>query len=160
MGQLRTRIDPRVAGVYVNGEYKGTAAMFSHRQAALKLSPGNYKVKLVDPRHKTVTVDVGIQAGKMTTVRRRMEPIETKTSGPLGELVTNKFGNAAIYLNGKYYANTAELDNPAYSLLLPPGQYDLKIAPADGSATREEKITINADETLVLSKDAADIRRK
>ena len=159
-GKLRTRIDPRVAGVFVDGKYRGTAAMFSHEQAALSLAPGSYKIKIVDPRHKDLMVDVGIQAGKTTTIRRKMEPANVKTTGPFGELATNGFGNAAIYLNGKYYANTAELDNPAYSLLLPTGSYDLKIVPADGSAGREEKITINADETLVLSKNAADARRK
>ena len=96
----------------------------------------------------------------MTTIRKRMDPIDAKTAGPFGELGASGFGNAAIYLNGKYYANTAELDNPAYHLLLPAGTYDLKITPVDGSAGREEKVTINADETLVLSKGKADARRK
>jgi hypothetical protein len=32
--------------------------------------------------------------------------------------------------------------------------------PADGSAGKEGKITINADETLLLTKGAADVRRK
>ena len=159
-GSLRTRVDPRVAGVFIDGKYYGTAAMFSHRQAAIKLPEGNYTVRLVDPRYKDLVVPVGIQADKMSTIRRQMEPLGVKPKHPLGELTAEGFGNAAIYLNDRYYANAAELDNPIYSLLLEPGDYDMKIVPVSGETARQEKITINADETLVIAKNKASARRR
>jgi hypothetical protein len=159
-GTLRTRVDPRVAGVFINGKYYGTAAMFSHHQATIKLPEGNYKVKLVDPMHEDMTLDVGIVAGKETTIRQQMKSLNLPPRKNLGELKTEKWGNSAIYLNGEYYANSNELAHPSYSLLLDAGTYDLKIVPVDGSAGREGKITINANEILVLSKGNADTQRK
>ncbi len=159
-GTLRTRVDPRVAGVFINGKYHGTAAMFSHHQAAIKLEEGNYTVKLVDPRHEDMTLEVGVSAGQETTIRQRMKSLNLPPRKNLGELETENWGNSAIYLNGAYYANANELDNPSYSLLLDPGEYTMKLVPVNGSAGREGKITIATGETLVLSKGKADTRRK
>ena len=159
-GTLRTRVDPRVAGVFIDGKYHGTAAMFSHHQAAIKLKPGNYTVKLVDPMHEDMTLDVGIASGQETTIRQRMKPLDIPKREKLGELETDDWGNAAIYLNGKYYANSNELDHPSYSLLLDPGDYNMKLVPVDGSKGREGKITIKENQTLVLTKGKADTYRK
>jgi hypothetical protein len=152
VGYLRTRISPREAGVFVDGKYYGTAAMFGHRERMIELSPGMHVVEIKDPRHKTLKVEAKMEAGKTTTIRQYMEPLGAKPQGPLGELTTQGFGNAAIYIDGEYYANTLELQNPAYSLLLKPGDYDLKIVPVDGEVVRQEKITIKPDETLVIYK--------
>jgi len=159
-GTLRTRVDPRVAGVFIDGKYHGTAAMFSHHQAAIKLEVGTYTVKLVDPMHEDMTLDVGFTAGKETTIRQRMKPLNVPKRENLGELGTNKWGNSAIYLNGKYYANSNELDNPAYSLLIDPSEYNMKVVPVDGSKGREGKITLKENQTLVLTKGEADAYRK
>jgi len=160
VGSLRTRIEPREAGVFVDGAYHGTAAMFGHRERMIKLSPGTHKVEIKDPRYKTLNVQAKIEAGETTTIRQYMEPLGARPQGPLGELTTDGFGNAAIYINGEYYANSAELQNPAYSLLLAPGDYDMKIVPVDGEVVREEKITIKADETLVIYKGGGSATRK
>jgi hypothetical protein len=160
VGYLRTRIDPREAGVFVDGKYHGTAAMFGHRERMIELSPGAHKVEIKDPRYKTLNVNAKITAGETTTIRQYMEPLGYKPEGPLGELTTEGFGNAAIYINGDYYANTAELQNPAYSLLLKAGEYNMKIEPVDGEVVREEKITIHADETLVIYKGGGTATRK
>jgi hypothetical protein len=110
--------------------------------------------------HEDMTLDVGIVAGKETTIRQQMKSQNLPPRKNLGELKTEKWGNSAIYLNGEYYANSNELAHPSYSLLLDAGTYDLKIVPVDGSAGREGKITINANEILVLSKGNADTQRK
>jgi hypothetical protein len=150
VGQLRTRIDPHVAGVFVNGKYYGTAAMYGHRERMIALAPGSYKVELKDPRYKTLVANVKIEAGKVSTVRQYMEPLPKKPETVLGELTTDGFGNAAIYINGDYYANAAELQTPGYSLLLAPAEYNVKIVPVEGEAVREEKVKIVADETIVI----------
>jgi hypothetical protein len=117
--------------------------MFGHRERMIELTPGAHVVEIKDPRHKTLNVKANIEAGQTTTIRQYMEPLGIKTEGPFGELTTDGFGNAAIYINGDYYANTAELQNPAYSLLLKAGAYDVKIVPVDGEVIREEKISIS-----------------
>jgi hypothetical protein len=160
VGFLRTRISPREAGVFVDGKYQGTAAMFGHRERMIKLSPGTHVVEIKDPRYKTLKVNAEIEAGLTATVRRYLEPLEYKPEGPLGELTTDGFGNAAIYLNGEYHATALELQNPAYSLLLKAGDYDMKIEPVDGEVIRQEKITIKADETLVIYKGGGSATRK
>ena len=159
-GFLRTKIDPWVAGVFVDGAYKGTAVMFGSRERMIELGAGTHDVELVDPRYERTKVQVKIEAGKTTTIRHTMSPLDHKPKGPLGELVTEGFGNSAVYLNGAYYANTSEIGNEGHALLLAPGTYSLRIAPVDGGADREEKIVINTDETLVLSKDGAPVRRR
>ena len=159
-GFLRTRIDPYKAGVFVNGEYYGTAAMFGSRQRMIKLAPGTYDVEIVDPRYKTLKAKAQIKTGETTTIRRAMEPLGVPREGPFGELITEGFGNAAVYLNGKYYANTAELGTPGQSMLLKPGEYSMKIVPVSGADVREETIEVNANETLIISRKGASVRRK
>jgi hypothetical protein len=44
--------------------------------------------------------------------------------------------------------------------LLKAGDYDMRIEPVDGEVTREEKITIKADETLVIYKGGGTATRK
>ena len=150
VGHLRTRIEPHVAGVFVNGKYYGTAAMYGHRQRMIALAPGSYKVELKDPRYKTLVANVKIEAGKVSTVRQFMEPLPKPPDTEFGELTADGFGNAAIYVNGAYYANAAELQTPGYTLLLAPAEYTIKIVPVEGEAVREEKVKIVADETLVI----------
>ena len=151
-GYFRTRISPHVAGVFINGKYYGTAAMFGHQDDAIELMPGVYDVELVDPRYKTLQAKVTVESGLTSTLRRAMEPLQYETKGPLGELRTDDFGNAAIYLDGKYYANTKELQALGRSLLLRPGKYHLEIEPADGTIGREEDIEIRADMTLIVGR--------
>ena len=160
VGYLRTRISPSVAGVFIDGKYYGTAAMFGFRDKAIPLKPGDYTVKIVDPRYKTLEARVKITTGKYATIRRQLSSLNNQPEGPFGELETNGFGNAAVYLNGKYYANTKELSSAVRTLLLKPGTYEMKIVGTDGDVERDEKITINADEILVISRIGAIVRRR
>jgi hypothetical protein len=85
VGHLRTRIDPHVAGVFVDGKYHGTASMYGHRERMIALAPGSYKVELKDPRYKTLVANVKIEAGKVSTVRLYMEPLPKKPDTEFGE---------------------------------------------------------------------------
>jgi len=160
VGHLRVKIDPWNAGVYVNGVYKGTAAMYGHKSKELPLPPGQYEVKFVDPRFEPLVVPIEIDAGKTTTIRRSMQSLNARVEGPFGELETQGFSNAAVYLNGRYYGNTKEFGTPGEQLLVKAGTYDLKIVPVSGGAPRKQKITINADETLIINRTGAIIRRR
>jgi hypothetical protein len=105
-------------------------------------------------------IKVSVEAGKTSTIRRSMEPLEREAKGPFGELVTQGFGNSAVYLNDAYYANANEISSDSKALLLKPGKYRLKIKTADGETIRDETVTINGEETLILSRTAAPIRRR
>jgi hypothetical protein len=154
MGHFRTRVSPHVAGVFINGKYYGTAAMFAPQDRAIALKPGVYDVELQDPRYKTLRAKVTVEAGKTSTLRRAMEHLSFDVKGPFGELRTTNFPNAAIYLNGKYYANTDEMQMLfGRSLLLKPGKYHLKIEPADGTVGRQAEIEIKADMTLIVGRE-------
>ena len=160
VGYFRCKIDPWDAGVFINGKYYGTAAMFGHKSNPLKLKPGRYTVEFVDPRYETLRVEIQIDPGKTTTIRKSMKPLARQVEGPFGELRTEGWPNAAVYLNGKYYGNTKELGTPGHALLLKPGTYQLKIVGVDGKVLKEEQITINADETLIIHKGRAPVREK
>jgi len=154
MGHFRTRISPHTAGVFIGGDYQGTAAMFGFREQAIALEPGVYDVELQHPRYKPLKAKVTIEAGKTSTLRRAMEPLSLNIKGPFGELRADDFDNAALYLNGKYYANTNELKAPfGRTLLIKPGKYELEISPADGSVGRTEQIEIRADMTLIVGRE-------
>lgn len=159
IGYLRTRIDPAAAGVFVEGEYYGAAYMFGFRDRPIKLEPGEYQVEIKDPRYKTLIANVTIKPDKWAVIRHSLTPLPLDYEGPYGELITEGYGNAAIYLNGKYYANASAISASYRSLLLPPGDYDMKIVPVDGGEVMTREITVNADETLVLSMGGAPVRR-
>ena len=160
VGYLRTRISPRVAGVFVDGEYYGSADMFGFRDQAIRLKPGTYEVKILDPRYKPIVAKVSVKKGEYTVIRHWMTPLETVADGPFGELAASGFGNSAVYINGKYYANAKELESSVRTVLLQPGQYDMRIVSVDGETEREEKITINEDETLVIDRRGGSARRR
>ena len=152
VGHFRTRVSPHVAGVFVEGKYYGTAAMFGNQDRAIELEPGSYDVELRDPRYEILRAKVTIEAGKTSTLRQMMKPLQYETKGPFGELKIDDFGNAAVYLDGKYYGNAKELGAIGHSLLLRPGKYRLKIEPADGTMGREEEVDIRGDMTLAVGR--------
>lgn len=160
VGYLRVKIDPWDAGLYVDGTYQGTAAMYGFKTKTLALPVGKHEVKLVDPRYEDLIIPLQIDKGKTSTIRMAMVPKKVEYKGPFGELETSGFGNAAIYLNDTYYANTKELQTSGHTLLIKPGTYSMKIMPVGEGNPREEEITINADEVLVISKTGATTRRK
>ncbi len=153
MGRFRTRVSPHVAGVFIEGKYYGNASMFASADRAITLKPGVYNVELVDPRYETLNVRVTIEAGEVSTLRRRMTPAMYEVGGPLGELRVDDFENAAVYLNGKYYGNSDEFQTFGSVLLIKAGKYHLKVAPADGSPGREADIEIQPDMTLVVGQE-------
>jgi hypothetical protein len=57
---------------------------------------------------------------------------------------------ASRALNDKYYGHNYEFDNFAQSMLLPPGEYTVRIEPLSGGHKVEEKVQIEAAETVVV----------
>ncbi len=149
-GYLRTRIKPSVAGIFVDGEYKGTAATSSSRANAIRLAPGEHTVTIAEPRYQKVTEKVTIVAGEQTVLRRTLERV-TLARPPFGVLKIKNGARSAVYLNEMYFGQADEFNGPGQGMLLPPGEYHLKIEPLGGGTPHEEKIRINARQTTKIT---------
>jgi hypothetical protein len=151
-GYLKTSINPGRAGVFVDGKYLGPSANF-RVDRKFALTPGEHEVKLVDPRYEDLITKVTITAGKTTVLRENMKALPVP-SPPFGTLRTPASGDkfAAVYVNEKYMGHVDEFSNSSQGLLLPPGEYVVKIVPSGGGgAPVEQKVTIQANQTVVVA---------
>jgi PEGA domain-containing protein len=149
-GTLRTRVTPGVAGVFVDDKYMGTVAQFKSSSAALVLPVGQHKVELVDPRYEPYSTTVNIQAGRTEIVRQALTK-KTLARPPFGKLKVKGAVRAAVYINNQYYGQSDEFNGPGQELLLPPGEYNLRVVPQSGGSPKEEKITITAKRSTTIN---------
>ena len=76
LGELRLRVSPRWADVYVDGFYAGTVDQFDGVFQSLKLESGPYLIEIVAPGYEPLEVNVRISPGEKVTYRGdlRREP--------------------------------------------------------------------------------------
>jgi hypothetical protein len=149
MGTLKAKVDPGRAGVFLDGKYLGPAANFKMARS-YKVAAGEHELKLVEPRYQEITKKVTVTAGKQTVVSEKMTmlPIPKPPFGRLRTENADKF--AAVYVNDKFYGHVDEFSNCSQRLLLPPGEYTVKIVPVNGGAPVEQKVRLEANkDTLV-----------
>jgi hypothetical protein len=99
-----------------------------------------------------VSTTVDLAAGKTTTLSQTLKPLPL-AKGPFGTLRTkssDKF--AAIYINDKFYGHAGEFNNPVQGVLLPPGEYTVRIEPLSGGGAVTKKVQIEAGKTIVVEK--------
>jgi hypothetical protein len=146
---LKTKVDPGRAGVFVDGKYVGPARNFGIARK-YALAPGHHEIRLVDPRYEEAMTTVDLVAGKTTDLSQTLKVLPLP-KGPFGTLKTHSADHfAAVYINGKYYGHNDEFDNFAQGMLLPVGEYTVRIEPLSGGNKVEKKITIEADKTVVV----------
>jgi hypothetical protein len=148
-GYIKTSVNPGRAGVFIDGKYVGPAANFKVARK-YPVSPGEHEVKLVEPRYEEITTKVTVQSGKTTKVSQTMKALPPPKP-PFGRVRTisdDKF--AAVYANDKYMGHADEFSNSSQGLLLPPGEYTIKIVPASGGAGTEEKVNVQANQIVVV----------
>jgi hypothetical protein len=147
-GYIKAHIDPGRAGVFVDGKYLGPAANFK-KARKYAVAAGDHEVKIVDPRYEEYTTKVTVAAGKTSVISEKLKalPPPKPPFGMIRTLSTDKF--AAVYINDKFYGHADEFSNPSQRLLLPPGEYTIRVVPASGSP-HEEKIKVEADKTVVV----------
>jgi hypothetical protein len=146
---LKTKVDPGRAGVFVDGKYVGPAANFG---AARKyaLPPGHHEIRLVDPRYEEAATTVDLAAGKTTVLTQTLKVLPL-AKGPFGTLKTHSADKfAAVYVNDKYYGHNDEFDNFAQGMLLPAGEYTVRIEPLTGGNKVEKKVKVEAGKTVVV----------
>jgi hypothetical protein len=147
-GFIKAHIDPGRAGVFIDGVYVGPAANFKVARK-YAVAAGEHEVKLIDPRYEEYTTKVTVTAGKTSVITQKLKalPPPKPPFGMIRTLSTDKF--AAVYINDKFYGHADEFSNPSQRLLLPPGEYTIRVVPASGSP-HEEKIKVEADKTVVV----------
>jgi hypothetical protein len=144
---LKTNIDPGRAGVFVDGKFIGPAGNFGVARK-YAVSPGSHQLKFVDPRYEEFSTTVDLKAGQTTKVSQKLTE-KPKPQGPFGALrttVPEKY--AAVYINDLYYGHAGEFNNSTQKLMLPVGEYDLRIEPPTG-APKSQKIKIEAGKTFI-----------
>jgi PEGA domain-containing protein len=148
-GYLKTIVDPRRAGVFVDGKYLGPTANFKIA-SKFALPAGEHEVKLIEPRYEEFSTKVTIQAGKTTKLHQKLtaRPAPKPPFGRLRIIGDDKF--AAVYVNDQFMGHVDEFSNSAQGLLLNPGEYTVKIAPLSGGSAHEEKVKIDQDKVTVL----------
>jgi hypothetical protein len=109
-----------------------------------------HEIKLVDPRYEEITKKVTVAAGKKTIIKETMKPVPL-AKPPFGFLRTENADHfAAVYINDKYYGHVDEFSNFAQKLLLPPGEYEVKIVPLIGTNPVTQKVKIEAEKTTIV----------
>ena len=145
---LKAKVDPGRAGVFVDGKYIGPAKNFGMTRK-YAIAPGSHQVKLVDPRYEEVTVTVDAKAGKTTDISQTLKPLPP-AQGPFGMIHTecpDKF--AAVYVNDRFYGHAGEFNSSFQALLLPAGEYKVRIEPASGSPINQT-IKLEAGKTVIV----------
>ncbi len=147
-GSLRVKVDPGRAGVFVDGKYLGPAANFRIGRT-YTVTAGEHEVRLIDPRYEEFTTRVTIQPGKKTTISESLTALPLPKP-PFGKLHTenaDKF--AAVYVNDKFMGHVGEFNNMTQSLLLSPGEYSVRIVPANGQPISQQ-VRIEANKTVIV----------
>ena len=67
VGELRLRVQPRDAQVFIDGYYAGRVDDFDGTFQSLRLEPGEYQVEIVLPGYEPLAFDVRISPGQKTT---------------------------------------------------------------------------------------------
>jgi hypothetical protein len=148
-GTLKAKVDPGRAGLFLDGKYLGPAANF--RVARTYTVPaGDHELKLDEPRYEPVIKKISIQPGKRTVVTEKMKALPTPT-GPFGHLRTeSKDKFAAVYVNNKFYGHADEFSNSSQALLLPPGEYEVRIEPTSGGSPITQKVKLEAEKIVIV----------
>ncbi len=149
-GNLKAKVNPGRAGVFVDGKYLGPAANFGFART-YSIAAGEHDLILTDPRYEDYKGKVTVNSGKTTVISQDLKPIPL-LKPPFGQLRTeggtDKF--AAVFVNGKYMGHVDEFSNPVQRLLLPPGDYTVKIVAASNGKEQEEQIKIEANKTTTV----------
>jgi len=149
MGTLKVKATTGRAGVFVDDKYVGPASNFGVTRS-YPVAAGDHTITLREPRYETATAHVTVTAKKTATVKVDLKALP-EPKGPFGKLRTpggDKY--SAVYVNGAYMGHVDEFDNFAQGLLLPPGEYAVKIVSVNGAPVAEQKVVLKANETVIV----------
>ena len=148
-GYLKTKVDPGRAVVFIDGKYVGPAGNFGiGRKYAV--AAGEHEVRLAEPRYEDVVAKVTVQPGKTAKLAETMKalPLAKPPFGGLRTISSDKF--AAVYVNGKFMGHAGEFNNSLQGLQLNPGEYTVKVVPANSTEGKEEHVKIEVDKVTIV----------
>jgi hypothetical protein len=148
---IRVQADPSTAGLFIDGKYVGSAENF-HISIPYAVSPGEHKIKLVDPRYEDYETTITAEAGKTTKFNFKMTA-KPAPQPPFGQIRTIQGASkyTGVYLNTQYVGHVDEFSNKFQRLLVPPGSYTIRFENPETGATYEESITISANQTTTIN---------
>jgi len=148
-GTVKVKAPTGRAGVFVDDKYVGPAANFGITRS-YPVEAGEHTITVREPRYESATSKVTVVAKKAVTVRVDMKRLP-EPKGPFGRLrVEGAEKYAAVYVNGGYMGHVDEFDNFAQGLLLPAGEYTVKVVSVSGAPVAEQKVDLKADGTVVV----------
>jgi hypothetical protein len=149
-GYLKVNATPRDAGIFLGGAYVGPAARFGFC-VKYKLPAGKYDIKVSDPRYEDATVSVTIEPGKTAHVDQTLKA-KPEPTGPFGLLkIESPHNTAAVMVNGEFVGHVDEFDNSVEGLLIPPGNYVVRIDLPGSTSVLEQQVTVAANKTTVVT---------
>lgn len=152
-GAIKAVGKPGRAGIWIDGKYVGPASRFTVAEK-YSVEPGEHEVTLRDPRYEDYTTKVTVAPGKTAKVKFRLKDVPL-TPPPYGRL---RFGGgeaesfisvtagdvSPVFINDRFYGYVDELNNAGGGLLLPPGEYKLRVdSPINGTINQDIKIEAN-----------------
>ena len=153
-GFVQTKVTPAHAGVFVDGKYMGPSSLFVDKARAIRVAVGNHRVEMVEPYHDTLVVDLQVTEGQYNEINKAMKPNGKAPTKKVSAIVTEGYGEAAIYLDNDYYGHAGR------ELRVKPGKYMMKIKSMDGTILREIRIELANRETLVVPREGSPVVRK
>jgi len=157
-GYIKARGKPTGAGLFVDGKYIGPAGRFTVPEK-YAVAPGEHEVSLKDPRYEDYTTKVTVVAGKTAKISYKLKPAEPakppfgllRLKGGLPESFMSVTSGdlGAVYINDKFYGFVDELNNRVGGLLLPPGEYNVRVE-AQGLSPVSQKVTMEANKTTYI----------
>ena len=135
--------------MFIDGKYVGPAANFRMARK-YPVAAGEHEIRLVDPRYEEFVTKVRIESGKTAKLTETLKalPVAKPPFGRLRVIEPDKF--AAVYINGKYYGHADEFSNFAQGVLLPPGEYEVKVEPTGSGQAFSRKVSIVANQIAVV----------
>ena len=148
-GYLKTKVNPGRAGVFIDGKYLGPAGNYGVSRK-YTVAAGEHEVRLSEPRYEDIVTKVTIQPGKTTVLAETMKalPLAKPPFGLLRIVSPDKF--AAVYVNGKFMGHAGEFNNSLQGLQLNPGEYTVKVVPANSTEGKEEHVKIEVDKVTIV----------
>lgn len=153
-GFVQTKVTPAEAGVFVDGKYMGPSSLFADKARAIRVPVGNHRVEIVDPYHVTIVADLQVVDGLYSEIAKAMKPNGKAPKKKVSVVLTEGFGEAAVYLDGEYYGHAGR------PIKVKPDKFMMKITSMDGTILRELKVELGNAETLVIAKEGAPVVRK
>lgn len=149
-GKLVVHATPKQAHVFVDDHAVGQAGH------ALKLSPGEHKLEVVNYGYTPATQTVSITAGATAQVTIALSPNNGTVSGPWGAMTIEGADHNAVLLNGKtpdFFVGQADEFNHDWGwkqeLVVPPGTYLVTVLGTDKEVW-SGSVDVPADQRVVI----------